>query len=128
MLNNPRAGFDWTAEYMVSSLPWVTSSTASGIKHHEFPKVTKEFVIKNQGAGNIIIAFTRNGLNSSNYIQLVATEAFSASIRVKDLWISGSGASYTLFAGLTLVDRRDMPVLTGSLSPSDGESTWEGIG
>lgn len=128
MLNNPRAGFDLTSEYMVSSLPWVTSSTVSGIKHHQFPKVTREFVIKNQGAGNIVFAFTQNGLTSGNYVQLVATEAFSASIRVKDLWMSGSGASYTLFAGLTVIDRRDMPTLTGSLTPSDGETTWEGIG
>jgi hypothetical protein len=47
----PEPGYNSVNDYLVSSLPWVTSSTATSgsIKKHEFEKVSSYLMIMNNG-------------------------------------------------------------------------------
>lgn len=129
MMNYPKPGWDSTGEYMVSALPWVTSSLASGITCYKLPKVTKYILVRNGGVDVLGVAFTQNGFKDGHFVPLAQNEQFSVDVRVKDVFISGSaGTSFFFFAGLTLIDRNDMPILTGSLTPGSGSTTWKGIG
>lgn len=128
-LNPPSEGLNYVPAYEIPGLPYVTSSTATGIVRHHFPYVAMGFTVKNNSTGTIAIAFTRNGFASSNYLTLLATESFNAETRIRTLFISGSaGAEYSLFATLTTIASRMMPTLTGSTSASNGSVYWEGIG
>jgi hypothetical protein len=124
MLDNPKIGFASVQAFAVSALPWVTSSyiAAQSIVEVNFPNVTKFVLLKNDGPNPIHLGFTRNGLkpSSGNFLTLSANESFSFDIRVRDVFLSGSLTNYELIAGLTMISRSEMPVLTGSL--------WSGVG
>jgi hypothetical protein len=122
-------GFNYAPGYAIPGIPWVTSSLASGIVRHDFPYVTEFFVVKNNSSGSMSVAFTQNGFASSNFISLLATESISAEVRIKTLYISGSaGQEYSLLAGLTTIQSRQMPTLSGALTPFSSSVYWEGIG
>lgn len=111
-----RAGFNSVNEYQVSSLPWVTSSTITGLKYHRFPWVTKYFVFKNSGNNLMKISFSETGLSTSNYFPVDPTGSLRLDVRIKEIFLSGAGGEeYSLFAGLTTIDEREgVRFLTGS--------------
>lgn len=135
-LDNPKGGFGYAAEFQSSALPWVTSSVAPAAGspvQFQFPKVTRFITVMNRSAsGSISFGFTRNGVTfSNNKFILMASASISLEVRIKDLWLqdeAAPGASpYTLFAGLTNIDRMQMPFLSGTLS--DGVTAgWLGVG
>lgn len=114
-LNNPSSGPAYGAEFTISAIPWVTSSTCTGVRRFTFRWLTKWFMVTNESAGVLRVGFTPLGLTTgSNYVELEQDEVFSADLRVKELYISGSGNSFQLVAGLTEIDQRHMCDLTSA--------------
>jgi hypothetical protein len=112
-LDNPRPGHNSAAEYMLSAIPWVTSSTVNGVQRYDFPQVTKSLVLKHNGGANIKVAFTRAGL-TTNYFEMSPGEAYADDLRVTRLFVSGSSSSVSVIAGLTTIDSRGILILTAS--------------
>ena len=112
----PRSGPGNVGEYQTSGLPWVTASsaTATPVKI-DFPYVTNQITFKAVG-GSMRFGFTANGVNGTNYFTLYSSQSLSVDLRTKQLWVrSDSGTvGYEVIAGLTLIQWRDFPVLTGS--------------
>lgn len=130
MNNNPEAGFGSAAEFQSSGLPWVTSSIASATPQRWlFPKVTRCISVRNTTTGsgnNIVIGFTQNGVQGSNNYVLPPNTQEQFEVRCKELWVLGQGsAAYSIFAALTTIPPRNMPILTGSLN---GTGSWDGVG
>lgn len=118
--SSPGAGA--LSEYMISAIPWVTSSQIpSGIVEINFSNVTSFFAVKNTSANNINVSFTRNGFNTGNFFTVASTEVFTADLRVKTLFLSSSlTSSYQLIAGVTTIPASNFPNLTGSVNPPNG--------
>jgi hypothetical protein len=139
----PGSGLNNTAEYVASPLPWVSSSVvASGsVWRIDFPKVTSEIHVHNAtpADSSVGVAFTLSGALGTNRF-LIGTnqtsgnsyvgETFSFRTRVKTLYIVGLTGSSTVsvFAGLTMINPRAFPILTGS-SPTQlsltGSTTYD---
>lgn len=129
MLDNPSVGFDYAPAYQVPALPWVTASLASGYVEHYFPFVTSFILFKNTSTGSLRIAFTRNGFTNGHSLTILDTESVSMDVRIKQLWVSGTAdQEYSLLAGLTYINSRFAPLLTGSTSAPSGSVYWEGVG
>ncbi len=115
--NYPNSGLNNVAEYMASGLPWVTSSTVTDTPIRiDFPMVTNQITFKANG-GTIRFGFTRLGVNGSNFFTLTPSSSITMDIRVKQVWIRSSPVgtgSYEIFAGLTGIPWKGMPVLTAS--------------
>lgn len=120
MLNHPRTGPNSVPEFLVSSIPWVTSSSASGLRHYSFPFITSFFLVKNTSVtgstNDIRVGYTELGImSSSNYFTLTPGESFTGQLRIKDLYVSGTSATTIMVhAGLTTIPYQNMPVITGS--------------
>jgi hypothetical protein len=123
MSSNPfvqyRSGLQSAGSYQISGIPWTTSSvapaTGSGPASFEFPYVSRFIVIKNTNstAGTLRVGFSDNGIqNTSNYFTLAKGESFAGEIRVIDLYVmsdDGSTVDFSLVAGLTGIDREQLP-------------------
>lgn len=125
IMQPPRSGPNFVAEYQVSSLPYVTSSTVlfGETKHIEFPYVTSWITLQNISSSNVNFGFTERGLTTSNFYTVLPSGSINEiHLRVKDLFITapdtGTTGSYQLLAGLTMVRRMDFPTLTGSAAPA----------
>jgi hypothetical protein len=126
-MGNRGAGSEHTPAYQISGIPFVTSSliTLGQIKHIHFPTVTRNIIVKNESAGLLAVAFTENGLKpvNSNFIRLALSESFDDSLRIKDIFLSGSSGaslSFTVIAGLTTIHDSMFPTLTGSIDGMQG--------
>lgn len=135
MIDNPKAGIAYSAEFQSSALPWVTSSQAplaSGTPTRiEFPKVTRFITVTNNdaAANRLRVAFTQNGLKvNGNYYLVPGGATITFEVRVRSLYIAGDTTlcPYSLLAGLTTVDAGMMQFLTGTLL--SGSGGWEGVG
>jgi hypothetical protein len=127
---NTGPGAGALSEYMISAIPWVTSSQApTGITQIDFLNVTSFFAVKNTSTNNINVAFTRNGFSTGNFFTVSPTEVFTADLRIKTLFLSSSAtSSYQLIAGVTTIPASNFPNLTGSNNPSNGWSYAPNIG
>lgn len=114
----PGSGQGNVAEFMMSGLPYVTSSTvASGAVYAiQFPYMTKDFTIKNAGDAILSVGFTLSGTLGSNRFTLPPSASFSGDLRIRTLYVAGFNgtATYEVVAGLTLIGTRGFPILTGS--------------
>lgn len=133
-LNDAKSGFNSATEFMISGLPWVTSSIAVGtaVTGYRMPKVTKKIMLVNHetSAGkHIRIGFTYNGVVGGNYYKVDAGETVEFDVRVKDIYLIADNIAdnppYSLFVELTGIEPNMMPVLTGSVN---GTTFWEGVG
>lgn len=135
-LDNPKAGFNATSEFMISGLPWVISqSTVPGtITNHKFSNVTKNIIFSNTtlgGSKKIRIGFTENGVNdiTNNYFVVDSGQILNFDARVKEVFIRadtiGATHTYSIYCSLTMIDSKMMSILTGSL---DGKPYWQGVG
>lgn len=134
-LGTPKAGIGAAGEFQSAGLPYVTSSTApqasSGALRIDFPKVSRSITISNRAADATIlrVGFTENGVRNTNFhYQLDGQDTVTFELRVKELWLAGAAGAvaFTLCAGLTTVDAKDMPLLSGTLA--DGSAGWQGVG
>lgn len=117
-LQPPRSGPNNVAEYQASGLPWVTSSiVTSAVWRIDFPYVTN-FIAVHAHSGAIRLGFTENGVNGSNYILLQSGDSYPTwTIRCKSLFLRSNAAgtgSISMMAGMTMIQERDFPILTGS--------------
>lgn len=128
-LNNPRPGANWASEYMISAIPWVTSSTANGVVKHEFGDtalssscnqnvyVSKWIMVSNTttNSTNLHVAFTNRGLlTTNNYFTLKPDQSQILELRVSELHLSGAATTYEVVAGLTGIYASQTPAITAS--------------
>lgn len=127
-------GYGAVSEFQASGIPWVTGSVVSStsvVNEHNFPFVTKNVTIRNHSTGGgLKVGFTRNGVQGGNFILVdnVVGATLDLDVRVTALFILGvTGAStYSVYAGLTPIPAKHAPVLTGSVSGTNG--SWQGVG
>lgn len=124
---NRGAGSEHAPAYLISGIPFVTSSliTLGQITQIHFPTVTRNVTVKNESSGLLAVAFTENGLKpaNSNFLRLALSESFSDELRIKDIFLSGSSGTslnFTVIAGLTTIHESMFPTLTGSISGMTG--------
>ena len=132
-LDNPKGGIGYAAEFQSAALPWVTSSVAPAAgspDRLDFAKVTRFITVSNlaDATDTLSFGFTRNGVLGSNKFTLNPGQTLTLELRVKHLWIQGETGvpNYCVCAGLTTIDARDMPMLTGTLP--GGAAGWPGVG
>lgn len=123
----PESGLNNVGEYMASGMPYSNylTFTAGSVQHVEFPYVTNELYLKNDGAGTVFVGWTRNGVEGTNKFSLASGESVTLRIRVKDLYLSASTiCTASVTAALTQIKKKQFPVLTGSLASADGWSAY----
>ena len=107
-----QAGLSNAGSYVISGIPWASSSLSappagSTPTEVSFPFVTKFIVVKNISAisgSSMRVGFSENGIVGTNYFLLAPGESFAADIRVKDLYLlsnNGTAATGSIIAGLT---------------------------
>jgi len=119
----PLPGVNSVPEYMVSGAPWVTSSLdVTGIRKLEFPNVTRFFKVSNTGGSTVSVGFTSAGADGTHgfTVQTGTIEHFE--LRVREIFLSGSGGTVDVLGGLTAIPRRFYQPLTGANPPPSG--TW----
>ena len=147
----PNSGFKYTPAYMVSGVPYVTSSannkvgTPSSPIHVSFPFVTKWICIRsldNAGAvtRDLRVGFTELGVKNNTNCFSIPDQNSPArpgygmtdpvlEIACTDIFISsdraGKPTEMSLIAGLTNIHREEYPNLTGSIG---GVPNFEGVG
>lgn len=134
MLDNPKGGMGYAAEFQSSALPWVTSSVAPAAGspvRFDFPKITRFITVANlaTATNTLSFGFTRAGVvSTSNKYTLGPNQSITLELRVKELWLQGENGtpSYSICAGLTNIDRNAMPLLSGTLA--DSSPGWQGVG
>lgn len=106
----------FTSEFIISGMPWVTSSLATGIKYHPFvdtagnPKMSQWVTVKNTSTGSISFAFTSTGFSTNNFFPLSAGQSFDRDIAVFQIYVSGSAAApYSVAASLTGINQSQFP-------------------
>lgn len=134
-INNPSSGFFGSNEYVASPLPWALTDYTSGtsVNAVSFHKVTKNITVHNHGAtGEFIrIGFSKNGVNAVGddyYFLLNGGKELYLDVRVIELFIradTSNSIRYSVYAGLTLINQEQMPLLTGSYN---GTNIWDGVG
>lgn len=131
-MNNPRSGVGSVPEYQMSGVPWVASGSVSTTPVvHEFPFVSRAITIANNSAAGsfLLIGFTANStVAGSNNFPLDGGKQIRMEVRVRDLWLKGQNGTvnYGVLGELTSIERRQMPYITGSLSPSNlvASASW----
>lgn len=118
-LQVPLVGLN-AAEFVVSPVPWVTSSAtfsgASDVVRYDFPGVTKFVKVRNTDATNsLFVGFTTSVTGSKSYEVVKGTET-TFDVRCKQIFLFGNAhvVSFSLIAGLTGVDTRFLPNFTGT--------------
>lgn len=133
-LDNPKGGLGYAAEFQSSALPWVTSSVAPAAGspvRYDFAKVSRSITVTNLAAATntLSIGFSYNGIVFTNKKYTVGpNQTVTLELRVKSLWLQGENGTppYSLCVGLTNIDARNMPLLSGTLA--DGSAGWDGVG
>lgn len=135
MLDNPKGGPGYAAEFQSSALPYVTSSTAPASGSpvcFSFPKITRFVSVINRDTtptNTLSFGFTRNGVvSTNNKYTLTGGKEILLELRVTKLWLQGETGTppYSVCAGLTNISSNMYPTLTGTLS--DGSPGWDGVG
>jgi len=103
----------------MSPLPFVTQSSAgtSTPTRIDFPYVSRHFTVRNTSANALEIGFTINGVLGTNRFTVPANSTFGpVDMRVRTMYFVGVGgvATFDLLAGMTLINTKTFPVLTGS--------------
>ena len=121
-----KPGIGHVGSFQVSGYPYVTGSTNldAGVEQKiEFPRVVKSITVINRAGVEIKVHFNSkssgNVYTGGHYISLpVSGDAVTFNIKCKEIYVSNDSgtdnASYELFAEVTSIESREMPVLTGS--------------
>ena len=113
-----------TGEYIVSGIPFVSSSTFNATNTYEmnFPAMTQWIYVRNLDASTTVkFGFTETGIGANQYWTVKAgTISPKIEVRTKSIFINGTdGDAYEVMASLT-------DIMTGSI-PSLEASTYWGI-
>ncbi len=121
-----KPGIGHVGSFQVSGYPYVTGSTNldDGVEQKiEFPRVVKSITVINRAGVEIKVHFNSkssgNVYTGGHYISLpVSGDAVTFNIKCKEIYVSNASgtdnAGYELFAEVTSIESREMPVLTGS--------------
>jgi hypothetical protein len=127
----PSPGWNWTAEYQTSGIPFVTSSFGvdTNVRRVDFDFVTRDITIDNSGTSPLRVGFSRNGVNGvggDNYFLVRPNTTVTFEVRVKEVYFrADSGTTgYSVLAGCTTIPAKQMPHLSGSIS---GSLNWRGV-
>lgn len=121
------AGLNNVGSYQVSGMPFASGSiNATTATKIEFPYVTRWIYIKNNGATDVRMGFSQNGVENGNYITIHHTHTNQLDghsppleLKITEIWLSGS-SNVDILAGLT-----NLPVeRVTNISPSG--SNWSG--
>lgn len=113
-----RASLHSTNNYVVSGVPFVTSSLApasgSTPLKVDFGGVTKFITVKNVSGttSQLRVGFSANGVNGSNYFILNSNESFSADLKVTGIYLISNNATAvtaSIIAGLTGIPSTELP-------------------
>jgi hypothetical protein len=124
-------GYGSVPEYLVSSLPYVTASDLVANTTYEFrlPYVTRFLAIHHHGnsSNHLRIGFTKNGVENGYCYLLDGGAQVTLDLRVTVFYLRADNAAQISFcAGLTAIPAKFAPVLTGSVSGTNG--SWPGVG
>ena len=114
MLNNPSPGYGNVADYQAAGLPWLKTGVISGIVEYDFPTVTKSITVVNNSPGVVSLGFSFNGVKGSNRFDINSTEPLMLDVRTNRFFLSGSGASVSVYAALTTIGASQCPPMSGS--------------
>lgn len=121
------SGFNNVDAYLMPGIPWVTGSTAAAgsTVQYTLPCATRFLLIRNTGAaGSLAIGFTLNGMKSinHNFFTLTAGQEENLRIRTAQIFVSASSGTptYEIVAGLSIVPYKSVPIMSSSISGSDG--------
>ena len=146
-LNNPKTGLNHAPAYQISGIPFVTSSvegeltTSQNIVKVSFPFVTSTIRVECSGSASgatlIRVGFTENGVRSNpnpNYLLTLSNAGLNYGtpalpVRCKEIYLmkdtnSGNNVGFIVSAGLTTIDRNQLPTLTAS----HGSAIFNGVG
>lgn len=119
--NPPASGPNAVAEYQVSSVPYLSSSTipASTVVGFFLPFVTRTVQVRNLGgAGELRVGVSYSGTLAKNYFSVPVSSSQDLDMRTTTLFLynsAGAGTlSYSLNAGLTTIPVKNFPMLTAS--------------
>lgn len=120
-----RASLHSTNNYVVSGVPFVTSSLApvsgSTPLKVDFDGVTKFITVKNVNAttSKVRVGFSENGVKGTNYFILSQNESFSADLKATAIYLmsdNGNTVSVSVIAGMTGIPSSELPTnWSGSL-------------
>lgn len=128
--NNSRSGPNNAAEYVASGLPWVTSSAniSTSPWKIDFPYVTNHLSFCVTGSGAVRVGFTQNGVNGTNFALIPGgTGWVQFDVRCKEIYVRSdtSTQNISILAGLTMIENRGFPVLTGSAIYNSASVSYE---
>ena len=115
MLDNPSPGAGSVPEYMISGIPWLTSSaiTSGATVEYELPRVTSTMLISclAGSAGSIRFGVTAAGVNANNYITISPGDSRNIRMRTKTLVAKavGGAATFEVCASLTMISSSSYP-------------------
>ncbi len=114
-----RAGIGNAASYQASGSPFVTGSTAlTGSMKIEFPRVTKSITIHELNNNSEIYFYFHEDATALNKFCIDNSSQhhgpMTIDVKCKEIYISGSGIDFSLYASLTAIGVEQMFPLTGS--------------
>lgn len=125
---NYKMGLGNVGSYQVSGKPFISSSIivpASDdgfVKSINFPAVTKNILVRNDGSATVRVGFSEAGTLgtvTNNYFTLTQNNSFEMEFKVTRLYLvsdSTSTSTATVIAGLTSIESGSLPTnWSGSL-------------
>tara|TARA_R100001509_G_C4792099_1_gene190123 strand:+ start:79 stop:450 length:372 start_codon:yes stop_codon:yes gene_type:complete len=113
-----KAGLQNAASYQSSGTPFVTGSDAlTGIMKIEFPTVTKSITFHEKGSNDLYFYFHEDAtdLNKFEVENIGSAHPYvTIDVKCKEVYVSGSGLSFRVYASLTGIEAKEMFALTGS--------------
>jgi len=113
-----KAGLQNAASYQASGSPFVTGSTSlTGVMKIEFPRVTKSITIHELTNNDLSFYFHTDATALNKFV--IDSSAHdhgpkTFDVKCKEIYISGSGLNFRLYASLTGIEAKEMFELTGS--------------
>ena len=114
-----RAGIGNAASYQASGSPFVTGSTSlTGVMKIEFPRITKSITVHELSSNNQLYFYFHEDATALNKF-VIDTSAHdhgpvTFDVKCKELYVSGSGLDFRIYASLTAIGVEQMFPLTGS--------------
>jgi hypothetical protein len=114
-----RAGIGNAASYQASGSPFITGSTSlTGIMKIEFPRVTKSITIHELNNNSAVYFYFHSDAPALNKFCIDNSSQnhgpVTIDVKCKEIYISGSGIDFCLYASLTGIEAKEMFELTGS--------------
>ena len=114
-----KAGLQNAASYQASGSPFVTGSNGlTGVMKIEFPKVTKSVTIHELNNNSDLYFYFHPDAAALNKFCIDNTTQnhgpVTIDVKCKEIYISGSGVDFSLYASLTGIEAKEMFELTGS--------------